>query len=1146
MLLHGRRHGPQGSPVALETQLGWVLAGGTGSDAKPIVAMHHIMVHTGDDLLRRFWEVESLGDKYNLTPEESEVVEHFKANHTRSEDGRFVVPLPRNPKSQSLGESRSQAVRRFLSFERSLHSKGCFPEFKIVMDEYFDQGHAELVPVADFEKPSHSVFYLPIHAVTKQSSTTTKVRAVFDALAKTSTGVSLNDTLLVGPTVHSSLVDVLLRFRWHRVALVADVSRMYRAIALTPQDRDLHRFVWRNAPNLPLQDFRMTRITFGVSASSFIANMCVKQNAQDHANAFPLAAKAVEESFYVDDGLTGADSKDGAIQLQLGSGGFLLRKWNSSEHDVLEQIPPELRDQQSVLTISEPDSYTKTLGIEWSVKLDHFRLTVADLPPHDNWTKRALASDIAKTYDVLGWFAPVIVKAKIILQHLWEEGLDWDDPVSSSLEQKWLEWRRELGMLANQHIPRCYYSKSATVAYKQLHGFSDASEAAYAGVVYFRLVYTCGSVHTSLVMAKTKVAPIKKMSIPRLELCGALLLAQLLRHCQIVFGLPIEDVFAWTDSTVVLNWVIGNPRRFKTFVGNRVSLISDLIAPNRWNHVEGTNNPADCASRGLLPSEILSHKLWWGGPQWLQQSMHHWPKLSTLIPNSPSEEASEISSHVAIIQPQTIFPVDRYSSFTRLLRVTAWIFRFLSNSKGSLHASGPISTRELEQSTTYWISISQAAHFNVESKMLKSNAHLSKSSPLRSLCPFLDNNKLLRVGGRQHNSQLPYGQRHPLILHAKHTVTKLIIRTEHLRLLHAGPLLTASSLGRRFHIIGGRKAIRSVTRNCVVCRRRSLRPRPPLMGQLPVERISPDLVFNRVGVDYAGPFYVKYGYVRKPTLVKSYVCVFVSLSIKAVHLELVSDLSTEAFIACLRRFIARRGKPSLIWSDHGSNFVGACREIKELLQKSDHVSDFCAMQGIKWEFIPERAPHFGGLWEATVKSFKRHFSRVVGEVKLTFEEATTVLAQIEACLNSRPLTPLPSAEDKGIEVLTPGHFLIGRPIEALPDPSETSQSFTLLKRWHLCQALVRHFWRRWTTEYLTTLQRLSKWQKHSQLNISVGDVVVVREDETIPGRWPIARVTKTYPGKDGIVRVITIETGEGKTYTRPVVKVAPLLPPPTV
>ena len=503
-------------------------------------------------------------------------------------------------------------------------------------------------------------------------------------------------------------------------------------------------------------------------------------------------------------------------------------------------------------------------------------------------------------------------------------------------------------MLVNKHIPRCYYPKSVTIAYKQLHGFSDASEVAYAGVVYLRLVDTCGSVHTSLVMAKTKVAPIKKMSIPRLELCGALLLAQLLHHCQTIFGFPIKDVFAWTDSTVVLNWIVGNPRRFKTFVGNRVSLISDLIAPNRWNHVEGSSNPADCASRGLLPSEILTHELWWGGPQWLQQGMHHWPKLSTLTPNSPSEEANEITSHFVAVQPQAIFPVDRCSSFTRLQRVTAWILRFVSNcgalKRGSPRVSGPISTRELEQATMYWVSISQATHFTSVREVLKSNTSLHKSSPLLSLNPFLDGNNLLRVGGRQRNSQLPYGQRHPLILHAKHAVTKLLIRTEHLRLLHAGPLLTAASLGRRFHIVGGRKAIRSVTRSCVVCRRRSLRPQPPLMGQLPTERISPDLVFDRVGVDYAGPIYVKYGYVRKPTLVKSYVCVFVSLSVKAVHLELVSDLSTEAFIACLRRFIARRGKPSLLWSDHGSNFVGASRQIKELyelLQKPEsrnHIS----------------------------------------------------------------------------------------------------------------------------------------------------------------------------------------------------------------
>ena len=902
----------------------------------------------------------------------------------------------------------------------------------------------------------------------------------------------------------------------------------------------------------------MTRVTFGVSASSFIANMSVRRNALDHALAYPLAAKAVEESFYVDDGLTGADSIEGAIELHaqlqtlFDKGGFLLRKWSSSEPAVLQQIAPELRDQQSVRTMSEHDEYTKTLGVDWNAKLDHFRLTVAELSHQDHWTKRALSSDIAKTFDVLGWFAPVIIKAKILLQRLWEEGLGWDDPVPPTLEQAWLEWRQELCLLVDKHIPRCYYPKTVKIAYRQLHGFSDASEGAYAGAVYFRFVDTTGCVHTSLVMAKTKVAPIKRLSIPRLELCGALLLAQLLHHCQAIFDLPTEDVFAWTDSTIVLNWMVGNPRRFKTFVGNRVSLISDLVAPSRWSHVEGSNNPADCASRGLLPSELLSHGLWWNGPSWLQMGIHCWPKTATLMPNDPSDEVNEICSHAAVVRTEPVFPLDRFSNFTRLKRVTAWMLRFVSNcqarQKKLVRMSGPLTVRELNKAVTYLVSLSQFAHFAAEIVAVKSPASLPKSSTLLSLNPFLDEVGLLRVGGRQQNSKLTYDRQHPIILHGKHPVSKLLVHTEHLRLLHAGPLLVAASLGRHFYIVGGRKTVRSITRSCIICRRKSLRPQPPLMGQLPAERVTPDMVFDRVGVDYAGPIYVKYGSVRKPTLVKAYVCVFVSLSVKAVHLELVSDLTTEAFVACLRRFIARRGKPSLIWSDHGSNFVGASRHLKELIeflqqqQSQEVISNFCSAQNIVWKFIPERAPHFGGLWEAAVKSFKKHLSCVVGEVKLTFEELTTVLAQIESCLNSRPLTALPCVGDGGVGALTPGHFLIGRPLEALPDPAVSYQPLTLLKRWHLCQALVRHFWKRWSTEYLAGLQRMNKWRTPAPSKISVGDIVVIRADETIPGQWPLAKVLQTHPGKDGVVRVVTIKTGRGNVYTRPVVKTAPLLP----
>ena len=347
VLLHGRRFGPTGSPTALETSLGWVLAGSIcNSPRKTQIVVHHSTVLCADDLLRRFWELEeTFTPSPARSPEEKSVMSHFHDAHRRDETGRFIVPLPKKPDAEPLGESRSQAVRRFLSLERSLRMKGQFQEFSDVMEEYLELNHAEVVPVADLERPREEVFYLPMHAVIKQSSSTTKIRAVFDASAKSSTGVSLNDQLLVGPTVHSPLVDVLLRFRLHRVALTTDVSKMYRAVLLPSDDWDLHRFVWRKRLDEPLRDYRMTRLTFGVSSSSFAANMSVKQNAIDFTQEFPLAASAVHESFYVDDGLVGADSTEEATQLQqqlqdlFTRGGFLLRKWKSSDPESLRHVP---------------------------------------------------------------------------------------------------------------------------------------------------------------------------------------------------------------------------------------------------------------------------------------------------------------------------------------------------------------------------------------------------------------------------------------------------------------------------------------------------------------------------------------------------------------------------------------------------------------------------------------------------------------------------------------------------------------------------------------------------------------------------------------------------------------------------------------
>ena len=366
----GQRTGLPGSPVAIQTEFGWVLCG-SSAHSSPDVNLHVMALHAstvcGDDLLRRFWEIEEppLSSPASSLEERS-VVRHFETNHSRTKSGRFIVPLLRKP---PIGESRSQAVRRFLALERSLHHKDRFQEVDSVMKEYLDLGHAEIVPIEEMDKDTASVFYMPTHVVYKSSSSTTKIRAVFDASAKSNSGVSLNDTLLVGPTVHPPLLNVLLRFRAHRVALTADVSKMYRAIQLVQPDRDFHRFVWRSDPNQELKDYRMTRATFGVSASCFAANMAVKQNAIELAHKYPLAAEAVLDSFYVDDGLTGAEDIEAAITLQrqlqdlFTSGGFMLRKWNSSESLVLQAIFPDLRESREIHPISDSSGYTSTLGI---------------------------------------------------------------------------------------------------------------------------------------------------------------------------------------------------------------------------------------------------------------------------------------------------------------------------------------------------------------------------------------------------------------------------------------------------------------------------------------------------------------------------------------------------------------------------------------------------------------------------------------------------------------------------------------------------------------------------------------------------------------------------------------------------------------
>ena len=296
------------------------------------------------------------------------------------------------------------------------------------------------------------------------------------------------------------------------------------------------------------------------------------------------------------------------------------------------------------------------------------------------------------------------------------------------------------------------------------------------------------------------------------------------------------------------------------------------------------------------------------------------------------------------------------------------------------------------------------------------------------------------------------------------------------------------------------------------------------MGSLPANRVNPLAVFNTCGVDYAGPFKMRYGLQRSKQIFKAYIAIFVCYATKAVHLEWVDDLTTEAFLATLRCFVARRGSPEKIYSDNGRNFVEAAAQLKTFLTSPElkqKLGPCTATLGINWSFIPPHSPHMGGLWEAGVKSMKFHFRRSLGETTLSQREANTFLAQIEAVLNSRPLVAA-SNDPNDLQALTPGHFLIGRPLTAIPEPNYTEIK-SLKLRWHKIQQLVQQFWQRWRTEYLQSLQHRNKWTKVKD-NIQLNDLVLIREDFEPPLSWKKGRVIQVHQGNDGLTRVATIKT----------------------
>jgi hypothetical protein len=541
------------------------------------------------------------------------------------------------------------------------------------------------------------------------------MRVVFDGSATSKSGLSLNDIMLKGPKMQPDIFNILLRFRLHRVALTADVEKMYRQVLVSEDDCDLQRIVYRSQPEEPLRHYKLKTVTYGTKSASFLATRCLHELGVFVENT-PIG-RVIRQDFYVDDLISGGDTDEECFDIHkqvhsiLGTAGFPLRKWCSSSPVLLNSLPHNQKDPNFMVNITETEVLS-ALGLLWQPSIDSFRFTMKDWIPSQHITKRTLLSDINSVYDPLGLLSSVLIKGKIFIQQVWSLKVGWDDPLSADIRSKWSKFYSSLVALNELIIPRLVLLPESDNY--ELHGFCDASQHAYGACIYIRSSNQSGNAEVKLYTARSRVAPIKTTTIPRLELCGALLLSELVAEIKdelsnINIKLSTENIHFWTDSTIVLAW-LSSLKPLQVYVANRVAQISELSCVVQWHHTPTADNPADLISRGVDVQTMISSELWWHGPRWLKKDRSCWPYTPILPVELP--ELRKIKLILSTTNKEPFWLLQECSTWSKLLRTTALVQRFVSNCKAKRlnheRYNGFISVDEMNKARCFWLMQAQS------------------------------------------------------------------------------------------------------------------------------------------------------------------------------------------------------------------------------------------------------------------------------------------------------------------------------------------------------------------------------------------------------------------------------------------------------
>ena len=1169
-IVYQRVHRSGFGPRLLDTRVGWVLSGAITPISSHLLSgrpghcyfvsrLGTMEIDEGkclEDILHRFWDLDSLGIK---EVEESPVVRHFNDTVKFDESQKRIevkIPwrvhlLPYLPYNHRQSLIRENLLQQKFLLERNADYRRKYEE---TIKKHLVDKVIELVPpqsrvfinnkVGDIDHnnsvvgtsdESHRVLhYIPHHGVLKKGGD--KVRIVFDGSSRAYPGaVSLNDCIHPGPSLLTDLSEALMRFRTHSVGLVGDIKGAFHQISLSETDRDAFRFLWHTGDKL--EEYRFCRVPFGCTVSPFLLNSTVRAHFKEALKDQPDLYDLVISSLYVDDFLGGGRSVQvvcdlkGLLEKTLGEISMEWHGWMSNCEEVRTLFDIEQVLDHPVLGLNWRP-VADTLGINWSRVVDSLE---------DPKSKRDLLSGTASMWDPLGQFLPVLLSLKLMFQKVCKSKLGWKGKLSPEMRSALLEWNSQLSHLEDVVLPR--YVLLEGYDSLEIHGFADASLQAYGAVLYIKSIRGTEIV-CNFVVAKNRVAPMKGQTLQRLELMAALLLSRLLKKVlESHKTLEFSRVVLYTDSRDTLYWIKSSNSRWSVFIENRVAEIHELTKTTMWRHVSTDLNPADTLTRPVAASVFAKNQSWFRGPAFLYTNEASSKlELSNLEPSLEClGERRRVAKVVVRSLPIYIIDLDRFSSYFKLIDTTVYVLKFLFKFMKQL--SGKVKynySSYVRAATNYWVRLEQLAYYPEEVKQCPIGDYVPRvgvhsTNIIRSFRLFKDQEGLLRVSSRIQSELIPWDSRNPVLLPPDSRFTRLYVEMVHMISLHVGYRQTLLNIRRQYLIPRGRHLVRQVISKCVTCKKACGKFYPaPASPALPDFRVSQSDPFTNSGIDFAGPVTVREGSQSR----KGYIMVITCASTRAVALELTLGLSVEEMTLGFRRFCARMNTvPSYMISDNFSTFKRAAKELVEVFS-SPKMHKYLNGRRIQWQFYVNYCPWWGGFIERMVQTVKKSLRKVVGEARLSYVEFNTILLEIEALINARPITwDYDDPNEPG--PISPSDLLYGRSFRQFPPLHEVKVDGLLPQ---MCRGRVRyleklktHWWDRWRKEYLKDLQDLHTRRKVSNddREASLGDVVLVRNENVPRGSWRLGKIIEVKPGRDGKIRTARVEVvnpGKRKTF----------------